>query len=313
MSPIYITEADVRALVDMRGAISAVREAFIEQAAGRAQNQPRQRASFWGSRLNVLTAGAATGRFALKAYAGTKAPTVYHVLLYDNAHGLVAIIEAKRLGQLRTGAASAVATERLAPQGALRLGCIGAGTQAAAQLEALLALHSYEAVQVFARDRSRLAAFCALMSEKSGVLISSAESADACARDSNVLVLATTSRVPVISDAAIIGAKHINAVGANAAIRSELSTETYARASVIVTDDLEQARQEAGELVALEQEGRSRWSEVQELARIVSDPEPTGELSIFKSLGSGLEDLALASLVYDRARESGLDRFKKLG
>ena len=169
--PLFITEGDVHDLMDMRAAVAAVTSAFQQQAAGEARNSPRTRARYWGSRLNIMSAGQKSGRFGFKAYAGTQAPTVYHVLLYDAAHGLVAIIEARRLSRLRTGAATGVATHFLAKPGPIKLGMIGAGVQARTQLEALAAVRPLSEAMIYARNRDKLLAFCDSASCELGIAL----------------------------------------------------------------------------------------------------------------------------------------------
>src|SRR5262245_1173291 len=128
--PIYLKEADVIEFLDMPSAIAAVREAFDARARGEAVIVPRRRWEFADRRLNVMGGSIRTpNRYAIKSYGGS----AQHVLLYSAEHGLLAIIEAAALGQIRTGAATAVASERMAPPGARSVGMIGAGVQARTQ------------------------------------------------------------------------------------------------------------------------------------------------------------------------------------
>ena len=177
MPPIYLRESDVDELIDMPGAIAALKRAFLAQAANQAENVPERGRAIGARVSNIMSAGASSGRFGFKAYAGTKAPTVYHVMLYDAEHGLVAIIEARRLSRLRTGAATGVATDRLAPQGAMRLGMIGAGEQAHTQLAAVAAVRPLKEALVFARNTKALDAFCDASSRALGIEVTPARSA----------------------------------------------------------------------------------------------------------------------------------------
>ena len=196
MRPLYISENDVKALLDMNGAIDALDAMFRAQGDGRAKNSPRQRAEYWGGRLNIMSAGAQLGRFAFKAYAGTRAPTVYHVMLYDIEHGLLAIIEAQTLGRLRTGAATGLATDRLTPQTASTVGIIGSGRQARTQLQAVAAVRTLQCVQVFSRDAVRLAAFCETMTAELGIPVKPAASAEACVPRVCTVSSAATASAP---------------------------------------------------------------------------------------------------------------------
>jgi alanine dehydrogenase len=308
MSPIYLSEGDVTELVDMECAIAALRSAFAEQANGGAINSPRTRARYWGSRLNMMSAGLKSGRFGFKAYAGTNAPTVYHVMLYDAERGLIAIIEARRLSRLRTGAATGLATDLLAKRGPVRLAMIGAGEQARTQLAAVAAVREMADISVFARNLERLRAFCADVSAATGQSLRPASSAAECIAQADVIITATDSETPVIHDAWLPANVHINTVGANAANRMELDLATFARARLVATDDIEQARIEAGEIIACVGSGTMAWSDIAQMSDLIDKDSPKGGLTIFKSLGAALEDVALASAVYDRAIAQGRGR-----
>ena len=304
--PLFISESDVHDLVDMRSAIDALKSSFREQAAGDALNSPRTRARYWGSRLNIMSAGQKSGRFGFKAYAGTRAPTVYHVMLYDSGSGLIAIIEARRLSRLRTGAATGVATELLAKQEPIKLALIGAGEQARTQLEAIAAVRRLSACSVYARNRENLVAFCNAVSKELGIDLTPAAKPEECVSGADVIVTATNSQTPVVLDEWIGEGTHINTIGANAANRMELEPITFERAKLVVTDDIDQARIEAGELIRCAEGGRLTWNDVSTLANIVADPpRQRAGLSIFKSLGAAIEDVAVASAVYDMALAQG--------
>lgn len=299
---LYISESDVHELMDMPGAIEALRTAFREQADEAAINSPRVRARYWGSRLNIMSAGLKSGRFGFKAYAGTKSPTVYHVMLYDAERGHLAVIEARRLSRLRTGAATGLATDLLAKPGPINLSLIGAGEQARTQLAAVAAVRKLQTIRVYARNRDNLLAFCEAASKDLGLDLQSARTAEECISGADVVITATDSQTPVIRDEWLPPDVLVNTIGANAANRTELELSTFARARCVVTDDLEQAGLEAGELINGVQQGLLRWEDVARLADIVARPvRETGGVAIFKSLGAALEDVAVASAIYDRA------------
>ena len=118
----------------MPSAITVVRAAFVAQARGEAVNIPRTRLEFGERRLNLMAGGGRIpDRYALKSYGSS----TYHILLYSAEQGLLAIMEANLLGQIRTGAASAVATRAMARPNAGKVGLIGAGRQARTQMQAL--------------------------------------------------------------------------------------------------------------------------------------------------------------------------------
>jgi alanine dehydrogenase len=301
--PIYLNEQDVAQLGDMPSVIAALREAFAALARADAVNVPRTRFELGNRRLNLM-AGGARGRYALKAYGSS----AYHVLLYAAEQGLIAIIEADALGQIRTGAASAVATERLARAGAGKVGLIGAGRQARTQLHALHAIGVVREVVVYARGRDKLDAFCARLASELGRPVGAAASGEEAVAGADVVVTATGSATPVLMRPWLAPGVHVNAMGANAAARRELDPQIVLAAARVVTDDVAQAKLEAGELIDLVRAGHLDWSRVEPLDRVVAAPpapRAPDAITLFKSLGVGIEDLAIASLLYDRAVAGG--------
>lgn len=310
--PLYITEQEVGRLLAVEACIDAVEAAFIHWAEGRAANRPRARAAISGAMLHALPAASdPLGRLAAKVYTTTKGGNVFVVLLFDAASAeLLAIIEGDRLGQIRTGAATGVATRHLARPDATVLGVVGAGWQAESQVRAVAAVRRLEEVRVFARDRGKLIDFCGAVA-KIGVPVRAASSAEAAVRGADIVVTATSSALPVVSGAWIAAGAHLNAVGSNRAERRELDGDAVARAGLIVCDSIDQARLEAGDLILAERPAGMPGpiERAVELAAIVSGKHPgrpdARAITLFKSLGLGLEDLAAASIVYDRARAVG--------
>jgi alanine dehydrogenase len=309
MTPIYLKESDVTEFLDMPTCIQALRDAFAAEAKGEANIIPRRRWPFGSVRLNVMGGGErASKRFAVKSYGGGP----FHVLFYEEGKGLLAIIEANVLGQIRTGAASAVASEKMAKPGAGKVALIGAGKQARTQVLALKAVGMLKELSVAGRDRAKLEAFCGQIAKELGAPVRAASSAESAVSGADIVVTATGSTEPVLKQAWLAPGAHVNAIGANAANRREIDPELVLKASLLVTDDIPQARTEAAEFIDLANAGRLDWSRVRPLHEIVTggvarDP---GALTLFKSLGVGLEDVAVASIIYDRAVASG--RFKPL-
>jgi ornithine cyclodeaminase/alanine dehydrogenase len=308
--PIYIKEADVIEFLDMPSCIQALRDAFAEEAKGQANIVPRTRWPFGSVRLNVMGGGErATKRFAVKSY-GRGA---FHVLYYTEDQGLLAIIEANALGQIRTGAASAVATEKMARPGAGKVGLIGAGKQARTQALALKAVGMLNELAVAGRDRGRLEVFCAQLAKELGVPVRAAASAEEAVAGADIAITATGSAEPVLKQAWLAPGAHVVAMGANAANRREVDADCVLKASLVVTDHIEQAKVEAGEFIDLAKAGRFDWASLKPLHQIVTGPRIERDAkahTLFKSLGVGLEDVAAAAIIYDRAMAGG--RFKPL-
>jgi ornithine cyclodeaminase/alanine dehydrogenase-like protein (mu-crystallin family) len=195
----------------------------------------------------------------------------------------------------------------MARPGAHAVGLIGAGRQARTQALALHAAGLLRTLSVFARDRARLEAFCTHLATEINVPVTAARSAEEAISGAGIAIAATNATTPVIMNAWIAPGTHVNGMGANAAAREELDADLVARADLLVTDDIAQAKVEAGEFIALARAGRLEWDAVKVLHQIVAAPPPRAAdaVTVYKSLGIGLEDVAAASLVYDRAVASG--------
>jgi ornithine cyclodeaminase/alanine dehydrogenase-like protein (mu-crystallin family) len=307
--PIYLHESEIAEILDMPTAVQALRDAFAALAKGEANIVPRTRWVFGDKRLNVMGGGIAKdSRYAIKTY-GSGA---YHLILYS-PKGALAIMETDVLGQIRTGAASAVATEKMARPDGKKVALIGTGRQARTQALALKAVGMLSELAVAARDRAKLEAFCTKLAPELGVPVRAAASSEEAVAGADIVVAATNSATPVVMHAWLKPGTHVNGMGANAANRRELDADIVLKASLVVTDDIPQAKTEAAEFIDLAKAGRWDWSKVKSLHEIVTAPAAPRDpaaLTVFKSLGVGLEDVAAASIVYDRAMASG--RFKPL-
>jgi alanine dehydrogenase len=249
----------------------------------------------------------------MKQYTYVNGKLQFLVPLYEMATGhLLALIEADYMGQLRTGAASGVATKYMASRDAKSAAIIGTGGQAKTQLEAIAAVRKLEIVHVYGRDPIRREAFCLEMSVKTGVPVHAAASASEAVRAADIVCTATTAANPVIKGADLETGVHINAIGANHANKRELDDEAVASADVIVVDSVEQSRQEAGDLIIAFHGDESCWTGVKRLSDIVAG-KVTGrtsdsEATLFKSNGIASWDLAVAMKVYKAAREKDIGR-----
>jgi alanine dehydrogenase len=304
--PLYLREAEVDELLSPADAIEAVEGCFARIAAGSVENRPRLRLGLDDGLLNVMAAAdPELGVAALKAYTGFREGARFVVALFAaDRPELLALIEADRLGQRRTGAASAVAARRLARPGAQTLGVIGTGWQAGSQVESIrTALPGIGRVVAFSRTEEHLTDFC----ERYG-----AEPAEYNreAAEQDVVVTVTTSRDPVLRGEWLKPGALVCAVGANRLDARELDNAAVERAAFVCCDSKEQARLEAGDLVEPVERGVLDWLEVHELAEVVGGQlqgrAHDDDIVLFKSVGIAAEDAAVAKLVHDRALERGL-------
>jgi len=312
---LHLTEDDVEKTLTMDACLEAVEGALRQWAVGRAVNRPRSRAAVPGAILHVLPAASSSlKRLAAKVYATAKGGVRFVVLLFDaGSADLLAVIEADRLGQMRTGAATGVATRCLAGAGAAILGILGTGWQARTQVQAIARVRTLREVRAWGRDRGRLIDFCAEVAKDTSVAVLPAASAEAAVRGADIVVTATSAPTPVLKGSWLAPGTHLNAVGSNRPDRREIDDDAVGRSNLIVVDSLEQARLEAGDLLlAAPPKGGPPLDRAVELADILSGRRPgrqdERQITLFKSLGIGLEDLAVASLAYDRAIALGLGR-----
>jgi ornithine cyclodeaminase len=245
----------------------------------------------------------------LKCYSAMKDGTSQFVvvLFSSNTGRLDGILEADWLGRIRTGAASAVAAKYLARPESLTLGLVGAGKQAETQLEGLLKVRPLKEVMVYARRSSSLILFCEKMSEKFGIPVSPASTLEEAVRDKDLIVTATNSKDPFLLADWIKPGCHITAIGANHILRRELYEAVYKKADIVVVDSIEQAKIESGEIHAAVAAGMIEWSQLVELRALVTGAYPgrqtPHQITLFKSHGIALWDIAVARKVIDLVRE----------
>jgi alanine dehydrogenase len=311
VSVLYLTEADVQQLLPMRDCIGLMQTAFERLASGEAINQPRRRLHLLTRSTMHYMAASDGPNFGIKVYStNPKYGARFLFLLYRSEDAaLLAVLEANHLGQIRTGAASGLATSLLANPDAHTLGIIGSGFQARSELEAVACVRPLDQVKIWSRSAEKRAAFAAEMSKKLGIKVEAATSAEDAVRGSEILITATNSKDPVLDASWVPAGAHINVMGSNDRQRREAPPELIERADLLVVDSREQARMEAGDLVlALTDEGWSRTVELQDVAAGRFGRKRPQEITLFKSVGLAVEDVISAACVYERALASGAGR-----
>ncbi|ABW01990.1 ornithine cyclodeaminase family protein [Caldivirga maquilingensis] len=304
---LYIREGEVNKLLTYNEAIKAVEDGFRLLGLGKAVNLPRRRVVLPNAILHVLQSGV-LGDYnvaGLKAYMSTRQGTRFIVLLFSVETGeLLAIIEADRLGQIRTGAASVVASKYMA-NSMSELGIVGSGRQARAQFEAFNSTGMLRRVKVISRSRANAEAFASYIKSNGVDAVIVNDYREVCKVD--VLVTATNSREPFIKGEYLSEGIHVNAIGSNWRNRAELAPDAVNKADLIAVDDLEQAKEEAGDLIMT---GEAVWGRVVKLSDIVignvKGRENSQSITIFKSLGISIEDITVAKLIYDKAIKEGI-------
>jgi alanine dehydrogenase len=312
MAALFLTEADVEWLLEMPAAIEAVEAAFLAWANGQADNQPRRRTAVPGTILHTMSAASAFhGFLGVKVYSTTKASARFHVWLYDAVTGeLVAVLQANRLGQMRTGAATAVATKVMARPEAAIVGCFGTGFQARTQLQGVCAVRKIERIDIYGRDEERRTRFAADMTELCNVPVKVVHAPDAVAAEKDIVITATSAKTPLFDGRVLDEGTHLNVVGSNWLTKAEIDVATVCRADHIVCDNRAACQLEAGDFVAAIEGGHLEWDQIDELSAVLAG-EATGraaaqDITLFKSVGLALEDIAVAVRVYQRALAEGV-------
>ena len=310
---LLLTETDVANLLDMPSALEAVESVLRQHAEGQASNHARRRVSLPGSGLNVMFAGAPEfNALGLKAYTIARGGVRFYTMLFDAEGGeLLAILQSDRLGQLRTGAATGVATKYLARQDASTLGLYGTGWQAESQLEAVAAVRDLERIVVHSRSEDNRKAFAGKMGERLGMDIETTHAPDEPAAQ-DIVVTITSSREPVLYGEWLRPGTHVNAAGSNMLFKSEIDRDVIKRASFVCVDSLEEIGLEAGDLMPSLETGAILPEAVYELGQVIAGhlqgrrgPE---DITLFASQGLALQDMAVARVVYDRAVEQDAGR-----
>jgi ornithine cyclodeaminase/alanine dehydrogenase-like protein (mu-crystallin family) len=311
---LLLNEDDIHGLLTMQAVINAVEAGFRGLALEEAENVPRRRCRTDHVVLHVLVGASKRARYlGYKAYTTSRQGARFHVGLFDGHTGaLLALIQADYLGQMRTGAASGVATKYLARSDASAIGVYGTGKQALTQVEAICTVRAVKKVTVFSRSAENRRRFAGEVTARCGVEAAPVERAELAARDQDIIITATSASEPVLRGEWIQDGTHLNIIGSNWLSRSEIDVAAIGRAACVVVDSKEQAKLEAGDLVPAVDAGVLKWPDTFELGQVVVGQVPgrrvPTDVTIFKSVGLGLEDVVTAGLVYEAAKAKGVGR-----
>lgn len=306
---LLLDESCIKKLVTMDDALEAVEEVFREQGKNGVTNVPRVRVPVQGGTLRITAAvlsyrGYYGVKIASTAVFGRDAGRMF--CLYREANGeLAAIVQVFAMGAMRTGAASGVATRFLANADAAVLAVLGSGRQARTQVEAVCKVRAIREVRVYSPNAAHRNAFCLDMGKTNKNKYLSTNSAEEAVRGADIIVSATTAEQPVVLGRWLKPGVHINAIGANFEHRRELDRDAVLAANFICADDVEQVRYESTDLADPVSGGALRWDQVHALCDVVSGNMPGrrahDDITIFKSLGVAMEDVALAVRAYEKA------------
>ncbi|HCV28024.1 MAG TPA: ornithine cyclodeaminase family protein [Dehalococcoidia bacterium] len=310
---LYLTEAQVGEILTMDLALDMVEEVFDARGRGEVINHPRTRIALGRGSYNLMSAGwPEKGVVGSKSYVGGAGGISFQVLIYGaSGEGLLGILDANLMGQIRTGAASGVATKHMARWCEnSKVAVIGSGYQARTQLEAVAGVREIETASVYSRTAENRDGFATSMTEKLEIPVTATTSVDECLEGADIIIVITNTREPVLLGDSVQSGVHINAAGANGWQRRELDTRAVVKCDVIATDDIDQAKTECADLMAAADSGRIRWEQVINLGDIIAGNNPgrtdASQVTLFESQGVAMEDIAVGKRVLDMALERGI-------
>jgi alanine dehydrogenase len=305
--PRWIGEDDVVALVSLPEVIEAIRDAYLRAATGDIVAMPKTFASWAGGTMHAIGATAVSRGLAVsKTWAHTGGSATPLLAAWDVDTGkLLAVIQAFALGQLRTSAITGTATSLLAAARCERLAVIGSGKQAEGQVAAVAAVRDIQDIAVYSPTADHCRFFAQKVTERSGITAHAASSVAEAVDQADVVVTVTRATEPFIRPSMLGNRVHINAVGAITPERAELEPAVVAHARRIVADDVAAARQ----LSPRELSAANAPHVVSLGSALSADERLEGDgLTIFKALGTGISDLAVAEIVFERASAAGVGR-----
>lgn len=303
----YIREEEVLLHLTMPVAIDLVERSFRQLSEGAAVNHPRRRVILPTGAILHYMAGGNPDYFGIKVYSShPRTGAHFQFLLYRSADGLpIATIEANHMGRIRTGAASAVATKHLAREDAEVLVVIGSGFQAETQVAAIAQVRKLREVRVFSRSEEARDAFAEHCRARFGLPAIASPTAREAVESADIVVTATSAKTPVLESAWIAPGTHVNAMGSNWLLKRELPSELVMdRADLVAVDSVEDAQLESGDLMTPLAERPGAAFRAVEFGHIVAGKIPgrTGrqQITVFKSNGLAVQDVAAAGYLYER-------------
>ena len=305
----FITEEEVAATLDVATTIDLLESAARALDAGTASVTPRQRPATTGVFMNLMGAGL-VGRIGHKCYPIARPHGAnFIVTLYGNDSKMLALIQANKLGQIRTGAASGLATRLMARADASRAAIIGTGWQARTQLEAVCKARPIKHAFAAGRNAEHTQKFCTEMTALLGIPVEPAADVASAVRDADVVSVMTSAAEPLLFGSMLKPGTHVNAAGSNRATSAEIDADLVKRAGIVAIELLAQAKVESGDLLSAEKAGAWDWSRAVLLSDIVAGKAPgrtsDDQITLFESLGIALWDIAAANYIFDQCVKTG--------
>lgn len=318
---LFVDAESVEELTDMDAMIDEIAAALLEEAEGHVSMPPRLNISLDGRGFFRLMPAVlhSSGLMGFKEFHRTTSGAVrYLIALLDVATGeLLALLDGNRLTAIRTGATTGVATRHLAAERSRVVGVIGSGVEARTNLEAICAVRDIEEVCVYSPRRERRKEFVKWAEAHLEVSATEVDDPHAAVAGADIVLVATnTSNQPdpiAFRSAWVTPGMHINSIGSTTPDLRELEGSVFGVADMVCVDSLHQVLEESGDVLAALQERVYDHDRVVELQSVVANgtrPQSgdAPRVSLFKSVGTALQDIVAAKVIYDRARKNGLGR-----
>lgn len=314
MPVLLLKEAEIERLLPLEEAMEAVELAFRKVGLEEAMNLSRSRAVTDHAQIHIMAATIkGMGAMGAKLYSTSrKNPPQFYIPLFDGKTGLLlSIMQGDRLGRLRTGAATAVATRALSRQDSRSLGLLGTGKQALAQARGIALVRPIDRVTVWSPTAGNREAFGTLLArELPQARVTVASTAREAVSGHDIVTTITSAYDPFVEAEWLEAGMHINACGSNFAGKAELKPEAVKRCDLIVVDHREQALLESGDLEKPLEDKLISWTDIRDLGPLLvgrySGRENAGQVTLFKSNGLAIQDVACAMRVYRHALAQGI-------
>jgi len=310
----YLTQADTRRLLNWPEVIACLARTYGEDDDPRAA-PPKVVARRGGMWLRALASISASGAcMGAKVIAKGRPRGADHVIaLWDTASAtLVCLLEGKNVTAMRTAGTSAVAVERIAPPGPLKVAVLGSGREATTHVHAIAAVRPLASVAVYSPTPANREAFAAKTTAALGIACRAADSAHAAVEGADLVVAAARSHdeTPILEGAWLRPGMMVVSIGSTVPEQREVDPAVIARADVIVADVPEEVAGETGDMIAAREAGVASAGKLPPLAAVVRGTravrQGSDNIVLFKSVGSGLQDIAVSEMCYAKARAAGV-------
>lgn len=298
---LYITEEEVESTLTVKDLIPVMNDAFVRLGKGSASVSVRNRIHLGGSVLSTMPAAMEKpGIAGLKAYIAGRKGSNFVVILFDTDEmKLKAVVEANKLGQLRTGAVPAMVSREIVRKNRIVFSLIGSGYQAESQLEGIAAVFNLEEARVYSKHPEHARKFAERFSDRYEFPIRVYGSAGECVNGADIITCVTNSDVPIFGAGDLSDEFHINLVGGNIPSRREVTDDVLDMADLIVVENREQAMIESGEIISLGDRGSLKMVEIKDLF-LRPEIKDGKKRTVLKTMGIGLEDIAAANYLLQK-------------